>query len=310
MTLSSATKTVRMPLTERIEVFGTVFLPIIGVAAVVLLFRKQIGRSEISAFLIMYSVTAIGVSVGFHRLFTHDSFKAVSAVRYALGIAGSMADQGSLIEWVAFHRIHHRFADREGDPHSPYFPVISVLPRLRGFLHSHTVWLFDDNPSDLSSYVRDLLADPGLVVINQFYYLWVFLGLLIPGIFCWLMDGTLKGFALGVLCGGLVRLCALHHITWSINSVCHIWGSRPFPTVDHSTNNPILALLGVGEGWHNNHHAFPFSASHGLRWWQVDLSYLFIVLLEKIGWVSSVKVPTKAQIDRKSTQSGVPRADA
>jgi stearoyl-CoA desaturase (delta-9 desaturase) len=292
-----------MPLSERLEVLGTVCLPICGMAlTLIFLLKNEIGHSEIYAFLTMYIVTAIGVSVGFHRLFTHDSFKTVPAVRYALGIAGSMADQGPLIEWVAFHRMHHRFADREGDPHSPYFPRMGVFPRFRGFLHSHVAWLFDANPADLTMYVRDLLTDPGLVLINRFYYLWVFLGLLIPGVFCWFLDGTLKGFLFGVLCGGFVRLFALHHITWSINSVCHIWGSRPFSTPDHSTNNPILALVGVGEGWHNNHHAFPYSASHGLHWWQLDLSYFLIALLETVGLASSVKVPTEDQINQKRMQ--------
>jgi stearoyl-CoA desaturase (Delta-9 desaturase) len=289
-----------MPLTERLEVLGTVLLPMLGLAlAVVFLRRKEVGHSEIYAFLAMYLFTAIGISVGFHRLFTHDSFKAVSTCRYLLAIAGSMADQGPLIEWVAFHRLHHRFADREGDPHSPYFPRTGLFPKLRGLLHSHVGWLLDDNPAHLSKYAGDLLADPGLVFINRFYYLWVTLGLLIPGLCCWILEGSFKGFALGVLWGGLVRLFALHHITWSINSVCHIWGSRPFATLDHSTNNPILALVGVGEGWHNNHHAFPFSASHGLRWWQLDLSYALIAFLQRIGLVSNVKLPTKDQVNRK-----------
>lgn len=122
---------------------------------------------------------------------------------------------------------------------------------------------------------------------------------LIPGITCWILDGNLKGFAYGVLCGGFVRMFVVHHITWSINSVCHIWGSRPFATLDKSTNNPILALVGVGEGWHNNHHAFPSSASHGLRWWEVDLSFSLISALKVVGLVSNVKVPTKTQINRK-----------
>jgi stearoyl-CoA desaturase (delta-9 desaturase) len=293
-----------MPLSERLEVLGTVFLPVLGLAlALIFLFKKQIGHSEIFVFVAMYVVTAIGISVGFHRMFTHDSFKAVPILRYGVGIAGSMADQGPLIEWVAFHRLHHRFADREGDPHSPYFPKMSIFPRLSGLLHSHVGWLFDDNPCDLAAYAGDLLADPGLVFINRFYYLWVFLGLLIPGILCWILEGTFKGFVLGVLCGGFVRLFALHHITWSINSVCHIWGSRPFATLDKSTNNPILALVGVGEGWHNNHYAFPFSASHGLRWWQLDLSYALIAFLKTVGLVSNVKVPTKDQINRKQHSS-------
>jgi len=278
-----------------------VVLPLLGLGlALIFLFKGLIGFPEVVAFAAMYVVTAIGISVGLHRLFTHDSFKAVPIIRYALAIAGSMADQGPLVEWVAIHRLHHRFADREGDPHSPYFPRMSLF---RGLWHSHIGWVFEDNPSELSAYAGDILADPGLVFINRFYYLWVFLGLLIPGIACWILDGNLKGFAFGVLCGGFVRMFVVHHITWSINSVCHIWGSRPFATLDKSTNNPVLALVGVGEGWHNNHHAFPFSASHGFRWWQLDLSYCLIVFLETLGLVSSVKVPTKEQIDRKQTRA-------
>jgi stearoyl-CoA desaturase (delta-9 desaturase) len=303
MTSRTSPITAPMSLSERLEVLGTICLPVVGITLTfIFLIKKEIGRLEIYEFFFMYVLTAIGVSVGFHRLFTHDSFRTVPLVRYALGVAGSMADQGRLLEWVAFHRIHHRFADREGDPHSPYFPRMGIFPRFRGFLHSHVAWLFDDNPVDLSTNVRDLMSDHGLVLINRLYYLWVFLGLLIPGVMSWFLNRTLRGFLFGALCGGFVRLFALHHITWSINSVCHIWGSRPFSTPDHSTNNPILALVGVGEGWHNNHHAFPYSASHGLHWWQLDLSYSFIALLEAVGLASDVKIPTKDQINGKRMQ--------
>jgi len=282
---------------EKIKATATVFLPIVGsTGALFYLLQRRIGRPEIYAFLFMYSLTGIGVSVGLHRLLTHKSFKTGRLVRYGLAIAGSMACQGPVLEWVAIHRIHHRFADHEGDPHSPYFPKLKPFRRLRGFLHAHVSWIFAGNPKGLSEYVRDLESDAGLVFIDRHYYSWVIAGLLIPGFVSWCCRPTLGSMVLGILCGGFVRILAVHHITWSVNSVCHVWGARPFATADQSTNNPILAVFSIGESWHNNHHAFPFSASFRLSWWQLDLSYLFISSLQLIGLAYAVKVPSKDQI--------------
>lgn len=285
-----------------------VFAPIFGTSgALFYLFQRRLGRHEIYVFLLMYCLTGIGISVGFHRLLTHKSFKTGRFVRYGLAIAGSMAVQGPVLEWVAIHRIHHRFADRDGDPHSPYFPELGH--RLRGFLHAHVWWIFDETPLNLFQYVRDLKSDSGLLFIDRHYRSWVVLGLLIPGFLCWCLRPTLSSFSFGILFAGFARIFAVHHITWSVNSVCHVWGSRPFATSDRSTNNAILALFSIGEGWHNNHHAFPYSASFRFSWWQLDLSYLFISLLQFIGLAYAVKLPTKEKVRKKLAMSGLPVHD-
>jgi stearoyl-CoA desaturase (delta-9 desaturase) len=293
------------PWSERLSVLLTVVGPLTGVAiAIRVAWGVGIGPAEIGVSLVMYGITAIGVSLGFHRLFTHKSFETRPAARILLAIAGSMANQGPLFEWVAFHRIHHQRADRAGDPHSPFKYGQTMWNIFRGFWHAHVGWLFEPNPKNLDQFVPDLVAESSLVRIDRSYYWWVMFGLFLPAFVNWAVQGTLHSFLLGFLWGGLVRLFLLHHVTWSINSVCHLWGTRPYRTPDMSTNNLLLAFLGVGEGWHNNHHAFPSSPRHGLEWWEFDFSFLFLLCLQAVGLAWNLKIPSKAQRDAKSVQSG------
>ncbi|RMF75494.1 MAG: acyl-CoA desaturase [Planctomycetota bacterium] len=251
--------------------------------------------TELSLLLVMYVATGLGVTVGYHRLFTHRSFETVRPVKIALAILGSMAVEGPLLRWVATHRRHHQHSDRPDDPHSPHHYGVGVRAILAGWWHAHMGWIFRPLAPGLDRYVRDLAQDRGLRRISQTFGVWVVVGLLAPAIAGGVIAGTWWGVLLGFLWGGLVRVFVVHHVTWSINSVCHLWGSRPYATRDRSRNNLLFGVLGFGEGWHNNHHAFPTSARHGLRWWQFDTSYLFIRLLESLGLAWRVRVPAETR---------------
>jgi stearoyl-CoA desaturase (delta-9 desaturase) len=239
----------------------------------------------------MYSLNILGIGVGFHRLFSHNAFKAKAPVRVALGILGSMAAQGPALYWAAIHRRHHAFSDREGDPHSPYFAARGNRKSLRGFWHAHVGWLFDPEVHDFAVFVPDLLRDRALFLVHSTYFLWIGLGLALPAGIGYIAGGW-RGAAGGFLWGGLVRIALTHHVTWSVNSLCHMYGSRPFRSKDLSRNNVLLALAAFGEGWHNNHHSFPSSAFHGLHWWQIDISGYVIRLLRATGLAWSVRRPS------------------
>jgi stearoyl-CoA desaturase (delta-9 desaturase) len=244
----------------------------------------------------MYAATVIGIGVGFHRLVSHRAFQAHTAVKGALCILGSMAAEGPVLFWAATHRRHHSSSDREGDPHSPHLHGAGALNSLRGFWHAHVGWMFTPEITGWGYYVPDLLKDRTIFAINRQYFIWVFSGLLAPTLLGGLLTGTWRGVFDGFLWGGLVRIFLVHQTSWSINSICHIFGRRAFDTRDQSTNNFWIALLSFGEGWHNNHHAFPHSAMHGLRWWEVDLSGYLIQLLKRLGLVWNVKIPTDHMI--------------
>ena len=280
-----------------------VVLPFIGfLAAFVLLWGVAFNWIYLGLLVAMYSITAVGITVGFHRLFTHRSFECPGWVRMLFGIFGSMAVQGPVIEWVADHRRHHQHSDVDGDPHSPHHHGDTVAGVIRGAFHSHVGWLFRGRPKNSVRYVRDLLEDPLVRFVNRHFVLWVALGLLIPAAIGGLVTMSWTGVLLGFLWGGLARVFLVHHVTWSINSVCHIWGTRDFRSHDESRNNVIFGVLAFGEGWHNNHHAFPTSARHGLRWWEIDLSYLLIRAMEKVGLARNVRVPTAERQQSKRLQ--------
>jgi stearoyl-CoA desaturase (Delta-9 desaturase) len=249
-----------------------VFLPFLGfVAAVVLLWNTLVDWSDLFVLLVMYAITGLGVTLGFHRLLTHRSFQTHKPVEYGLAIAGSMAVQGPVTSWVADHRKHHAHTDKDGDPHSPHGHGGGLRGALTGLWYSHMGWLFDRaGQAEHERYARDLDEDPGMRVIHRTFLLWVVAGLALPAALGYLIDGTLAAAATGALWGGAVRIFLLHHLTWSINSVCHFFGTRRFDVEDHSTNVFWLAPFTFGEAWHHNHHAFPRSAVHGLRWWEVD----------------------------------------
>jgi stearoyl-CoA desaturase (delta-9 desaturase) len=272
----------------------TVALPFLGLlAAALLLWGWGFSWVQLGLLLGMYALTGLGITVGFHRLFTHRAFEGNRAVQFTLGVLGSMAAQGPLLQWVALHRRHHQHSDRHDDPHSPHHHGPGIRGLLRGAWHAHLGWLFQPKPRDLAHYVQDLRQKSGLRAVSALFPLWVVVGLLLPAALGGLLTGTWTGALLGLLWGGLARVFLVHHVTWSVNSVCHLWGQRPFRNDDQSRNNFLFGVLALGEGWHNNHHAFPTSARHGLRWWQIDLSYGVIRALALLGLAWKVRVPAK-----------------
>jgi stearoyl-CoA desaturase (delta-9 desaturase) len=249
-----------------------VLLPFLGfVLAVVLLWNTLVDWSDLAVMLIMYVISGYGVTLGFHRLLTHRSFQTFKPVEYALAIFGSIAVQGPVMSWVADHRKHHAHTDKEGDPHSPHGHGGGFRGAVAGLWYAHMGWLFErSGQAEHSRYARDLVEDKGMRFIHRAFGLWVFLGIAIPFVIGYAVGGTL-GIALEVaLWAGPVRIFLLHHVTWSINSVCHFFGTRRFAVDDHSTNVFWLAPLSMGEAWHHNHHTFPRSAFHGLKAWEID----------------------------------------
>jgi stearoyl-CoA desaturase (delta-9 desaturase) len=274
--------------------FLAVVLPFVGLfAAVVFLWGWGFSWAELGILLGMYVLTALGITVGFHRLFTHRAFQTYPAVQFVLGVLGSMAVQGSLLKWVALHRRHHAHSDRPGDPHSPHLHGGGILGLLRGLWHAHLGWVFQADPPDLDRYVKDLRRSALLRMVSTLFPVWVVLGLLIPAGLGGLLTGGWTGAWYGLAWGGLVRIFLVHHVTWSVNSVCHLWGRRPYRSDDQSRNNFLFGVLALGEGWHNTHHAFPTSARHGLRWWQPDASYWVIRGLALLGLAWNVRLPSK-----------------
>jgi stearoyl-CoA desaturase (delta-9 desaturase) len=269
-----------------------VVLPFLGLAAVpALLWGRGFGWADLGLLLGGYALTALGVTVGFHRLFSHRSFEAVRPVRFALAALGSMAVQGPLLKWVALHRRHHQHSDRPGDPHSPHHAGAGPLGALRGLWHAHLGWVFRADPPGLDRYVPDLLKCRTARSVSALFPVWVVAGLGFPALLGGLVALNWAGALSGLVWGGLARVFLVHHVTWSVNSVCHFWGRRPFDSRDHSRNNLLFGVLALGEGWHNNHHAFPTSARHGLSWWQIDVSYWVIRALERLGLAWGVRLP-------------------
>lgn len=255
---------------------------------------------------VTYLLTGIGVTVGFHRLLTHRSFKTSPAMRAALAALGSAAIEGPVIEWVANHRKHHQFSDQPGDPHSPHVEHgTGWRGALAGLFHAHVGWIFkgDDLASE-ERYAKDLLSDPVVRFIDRTFLLWVLAGLAFPFVLGLALSGSLAGGLTGLLWGGAVRLFLLHHATFSINSLCHFFGRRRFPTGDESRNLSWLALPTLGEAWHNNHHAFPTSARHGLLWWQLDPSAWLISAMERGGLVWDVVRVTPERERTKAAGAG------
>lgn len=274
-----------------------VILPFLGViVAGVLAWGVALDWRFLLLTAAMYLVTGLGITIGFHRYFTHKSFETSRPIKLLLGICGCMAMQGSILEWAAIHRRHHQYSDDPEDPHSPHTHGDTFLQVLRGLWHSHAGWITRTKPAGLGRYVRDLNRDPISNNVSRLFALWVALGLLIPAAIGGLITMSWYGVLLGFLWGGLVRIFLVHHVTWSVNSVCHVWGARPYECHDQSRNNPIFGVLALGEGWHNNHHAFPTSARHGLAWWQFDLSYAIIRAMSLLGLVWDVRLPSPERL--------------
>jgi stearoyl-CoA desaturase (Delta-9 desaturase) len=249
------------------------------------LWARFLGWNDIFVFLLLYVLTGFGVTVGLHRLLTHRAFNTTRPIRVVLAVLGSAAIEGPVISWVADHRKHHAFADREGDPHSPHVDHgHGWRGALRGLLHAHVGWLFiHTHRGRRTRHAPDLLADPVVSWVDRTFPVWAFGGLLAAFALGWLFGGRLRDGLTGVLWGGAVRVLVVHHVTYSINSLCHFFGRQRFDTGDESRNLAWLAPLSLGEAWHNNHHAFPTSAEHGLRRWEVDPSAWVIRALERLG---------------------------
>ena len=255
------------------------------------LWNRELDWLDVGIFVVMYSATALGITVGFHRMLTHRSFKTSPWLRGLLAILGTMAIEGPVISWVADHRKHHAYADRFGDPHSPHVDHgVGWRGALRGLAHAHVGWLFDHTQRGARErFAPDLLADPVISFVDKTFVLWSLVGLAIPFAAGWLIGGSLDAGLQALLWGGVVRIFVLHHVTYSINSLCHFFGRRRFDTSDHSRNLSWLAPFSMGEAWHNNHHAFPTSAFHGMGAAEFDISGLVISALERVGLIWDVQ---------------------
>jgi stearoyl-CoA desaturase (delta-9 desaturase) len=295
--------------------------PIGLIVAIVLLWNRAIGPLELSLMIGLYVITALGITLGYHRMFTHRAFESSRAFRTIIAVLGSMAVEGSVITWVADHRKHHAFTDQEGDPHSPHLAGPGFLGAVKGLWHAHIGWLFETvGSAERQRFASDLLKDRALRVVDKLFFLWVALSLAIPFALGWIIGGGIGTALTALLWGGVIRMLLLHHVTWSINSVCHFFGRKRFDVDDESRNVFWLAPLSMGEAWHHNHHAFPTSAFHGLRLWEriADPTGLLIALLEKLGLVwNVVRVSPERQAakmlsssPRRSSPVSAPRASS
>ena len=269
------------PAWHKLLVLVVVTTPLVGVlAAIWLLWERAVTWRDLVLLLALYVPTSLGVTVGFHRMLAHRAFTAATPVRAVLLVLGSAAIEGAPLDWAANHRRHHALSDREGDPHSP----------LHGLLHAHVGWLFSGVQADTDEYCRDVLSDRVVCFVDNANWLWSLLGLLLP---------FLLGGWSGLLWGGLVRTFLVHHVSWSVNSICHTFGERRFQTADRSRNHWLVGLLALGEGWHNNRHAFPRAAIHGLEAGQLDVSGYIIGALERLGLVHDVYRPSPEALARR-----------
>ena len=285
---------------EQIALAIFIAVPFLALAAAIpVAWGGWLSWTDLGIMLVMYAISGHGVTVGFHRLFTHKSFKPNRAVKIALAIAGSLAIQGPLIRWVADHRKHHKFSDRDGDPHSPWRYGTSLKALTKGLMHAHLMWLFNPEQTPQRKYAPDLMKDNDLVRISRQFPAWVLVSLITPALAGGLITMSWQGALTAYFWGSLVRVSLLHHVTWSINSICHAVGERPFVSRDKSGNVWWLAIPSMGESWHNLHHADPTSARHGVLKGQLDSSARIIWALEKAGWVYDVRWPVQERIDSK-----------
>jgi stearoyl-CoA desaturase (Delta-9 desaturase) len=278
-----------------------VFGPLLAVAVVI---AQAVGGTIPSIPVLLlavgfYFVVGHGVTIGFHRLFTHRGFHARRPLKVTLAVFGSMAFQGSIIGWVAEHRRHHQFTDQPGDPHSPDRPETQRFGRVRGLFHAHLGWFYEKQHTSRERFAPDLLADPDIVLVDKLFVPLSMVTLALPFALGFAITGTLGGALAAFLWAGVLRVALLHHVTWSTNSVCHVFGKRPFRTSDTSTNFAPLAVLSMGEAYHNAHHAFPAMARHGCDRFQLDSSALLIRLFERFGWATKVRWPDPARLDSR-----------
>jgi stearoyl-CoA desaturase (Delta-9 desaturase) len=290
----------RQSKTEQIVLGIFIVVPFLAVfAAIPLAWGGWFGWSDLVILTAMYVFTGLGITVGYHRLFTHKSFKPNRPVKVAAAVAGSMAIEGPVVRWVSDHRKHHKFSDREGDPHSPWRYGETVPALMKGLFYAHMGWLFDTEQTSQRQYAPDLLKDKDIVRVSRAFPWFVVASLAIPVVAGFLLTMSWQGAVTGFFWGSLVRVGLLHHVTWSINSICHAVGNRPFKSRDRSGNVWWLALPSFGESWHNLHHSDPTCARHGVLRGQIDVSARVIWIFEKLGWVSVVRWPVAERIDAK-----------
>jgi stearoyl-CoA desaturase (delta-9 desaturase) len=298
---------------RRIQARHFLLFDVVPLASLVLavIFWQYLGPRplDIAMFGVLYAATAIGVTVGLHRYFTHRSFATSVVFGRVLAALGMMAVVGPVIAWVGIHRRHHELSDREGDPHSPHLAGSGAVNALRGFYHAQFGWLAGHPFPNPNHYAKDWMRVPWLLAMNRRYMVFVAIGLALPVAVAVAFEPSIQSAAQGLLWGGLLRLCAVHHATASVNSLAHLIGTRPFRTPDHSTNLGILALPTFGESWHNNHHAFQASARFQHRWWEIDLGYWVIVALERTGIVWNVRRPPRDRVDAKRAAGRIARSE-
>ncbi len=290
----------RFALLSEVSPLGTLMVGAPG--AIVLAFIYGLPTHAIVSLLIVGVLAGLGITLGLHRLFTHRSFATSRLMERIVLVLGCVAGQSSPFYWIATHRKHHRHSDAAGDPHSPYTAGSQRLGLLRGFWHSHLGWTWRSSGYDPAA-VRDMCLRPDFVWINRFWYVWYLGGLALPAVAGGLIGGTAYDALIGFLWGGLLRHAITQQTTYAVNSVTHIWGSRPFSTGDESRNNMLVGVMALGEGWHNNHHAFPYSARHGLRWWQLDVTWCVIWFMERTGLAWNVRRPKPFPVAQLASQS-------
>jgi len=285
---------------EQVALAAFIAVPLLAVAgAGFVVWGNGLSWTDIALSTVFYAVALHGITVGYHRYFTHGSFKAKRPLRIALAVAGSLAIEGPVTRWVADHRRHHAFSDAEGDPHSPWRYGNDFRSLCKGLWHAHVGWLFDVEQTDQKRFVPDLLADPDVMRVSRLFPVFVTISLLLPALIGGLITMSWQGALSAFFWASVVRIGVLHHVTWSINSICHAWGSRPFMTRDRAVNVWWLAVISGGESWHNLHHADPTCARHGVDKGQLDSSAVTIRAFEKLGWASDVRWPKASRLDSR-----------
>jgi stearoyl-CoA desaturase (delta-9 desaturase) len=284
---------------EQFMLYAFVIVPFLAfLAAIPVAWGWGLNWTDVILFVVFYYFSGLGVTIGYHRLFTHGSFKANRPLRVVLAIAGSFAIEGPVIRWVADHRRHHAHSDRDGDPHSPWRYGTSAGALLKGLCWAHLGWMFDEMHTNREKYTPDLMADRDIRTVDQLFVPWLLLSLLLPPAIAGLISMSWGAALSAFFWASLVRIFLLHHVTWSINSICHTIGERPFQARDKSTNFWPLAILSFGESWHNMHHAEPTAARHGVLKGQLDTSARIIWIFEKLGWVSDVRWPKPERLEK------------
>ncbi|MGC4032533.1 MAG: fatty acid desaturase [Tepidisphaeraceae bacterium] len=279
----------------------TVVMPYLGILALATwTVTRPSGWIILTVFVLSYLAMGFGVTIGYHRLLAHKSFTSYRWIEGIFYILGSMAMQGPPIRWTATHRRHHQRSDHDGDPHSPHLHGNGVYGVVRGLWHAHTGWLLTPDKERTDRSVKDLIRDPMIRRIDRLYWFWLALSVAVPFAAGWLIQGGWQGGLVFVFWAVIVRISLMHHATWSVNSICHFFGYQSYQSGDHSRNNPLVAIISLGEGWHNNHHAFPTSARHGLRWFEFDSSWVVIRTLQLLGLAWDVRLPSKAAQEQKA----------